>query len=416
MYQESATRRALLAEFALPGQAGIYVIGSFDRKTSLYYQQVRALNLVWLLGERPGPVCVIGGGIAGVTAAAALLTRGQAGVTLLERGPELLALQRHNHTRRIHPHLYAWPAAGSEQPEAGLPLLDWRAGLSADVAAAWLAELETLSRRRPADVQIMTGAGAEALEPDAAGWRVRWRQGDQVQAQVFAQVILALGVGIERTVEGLPLHSYWEDDNLHGNGGRLLVSGCGEGGLLEVLRLRLRDFDPEREAAALAGAQDLKRELLAWEASLPAQADPAAWLTARYLSLELPELDARLSAQLIPGLSLSLHGPHPDSPLNPQATMLNRLLVSRLLRLGDLDYLGGKKLLSAARTPTGWRAGFSDGSAADYDAILIRHGASSALKRQFGSLWEQALAFRATGTDPRLLQPLWPADFYPLPA
>ena len=409
-----------LDEFQLPGQPGLSVIGSFDRKTSLYYQQVRALNLIWLLeqaGQLTGQrVCVLGGGIAGVTAAAALLRRGHS-LTLLEKGPELLALQRHNHTRRIYPHLYAWPATGSSELRAGLPLLDWQAGLSADVAAGWLQEFTEMCRGQ---AEICLNAPATALEAvdevvngvSSSAYRVSWRDGESTRTQVFDHVILALGVGIERSVPGLPLHSYWQDDQLpQARGSRILVSGCGEGGLLEVLRLRLQDFDPGALLPAVADPE-LGQQLLAWEQAAPQTEDPARYVSERYFSLELPQLDQFLQSRLIKDLALTLHGPHPDSPLNLQGTILNRLLVSRLLKLQDIRYIGGTKLVQATAGEGHYQACFSDGSQQAFDAILIRHGASSAVKQQFSSLWEQALAHRPEGSSPELLQPLWPDQFF----
>ena len=405
---------ALLEQYRIPGHDGLYVIGSFDRKTSLYFQQVRALNLIWLLSQseklQPGTsVCILGGGIAGVSAAAGLLSRGQGCVTLLEKGAELLALQRHNHTRRIHPHLYSWPEAGAENPHAGLPLLDWQAGISADVAAGWTKEFDEL--RQVTGFSCRLQAAVTGLEAAETAYRVEWEQAGRLQAERFDLVILALGVGAERTVVGLPLHSYWEDDALYT--GDVLVSGCGEGGLLEVLRLRLRDFQPEGLAALASTADpELRSVLLAWEAAAVDQPDPAAFLTRQYLALDLPGLDRALAEQLRPGLALTLHGPHPNAPLNVQGTILNRLLVARLLSIGALDYLGGMQLLEARPVNRQLEACFSDGSRRCFDAVLVRHGASSALKKNFASLWEQALAPRTEGTDPTLLLPLWPEGFY----
>lgn len=404
----------LLAEYQVPGQPGLYVIGSFDRKTSLYFQQMRALNLIWLLesagklAHRPR-ICILGGGIAGVTAAAALAARGQTGVTLLEKGPELLALQAHSQ-RPIHPHIYSWPAAGAENPRAELPLLDWQAGTSADIAAGWARAFAALRQQTAIDVQLE--APATALERAEPGFRVAWQQTGQNLSRDFDLVILALGVGIERTVIGLPLHSYWENDALLENAGEVLVSGCGEGGMLELLRLRLAAFKPEALMAGLAQNTELKHKLLSWEAAAPEQPDSAVYLTQNYASLDLPALDRQLEALLIPNLKVSLHGPHPSSPLNLQATILNRLLVSRLLKMGDLSYFGGMKLLAAKPQDAAWLACFGNGSEKRFDAILVRHGASSAVKNQFASLWEQAMEQGQIGTSPRLLAPLWPEGFY----
>lgn len=397
----------LLEAFRVPGYQELYVIGSFDRKTSLYFQQVRALNLAWLLSRNAPPVGtvgVIGGGIAGVTAAAALASQGQA-VTLLEKGPELLALQRHSR-RPIHPHIYDWPAAGAENPRADLPLLDWQAGLSCEVAAGWLKAFADFAR-----IEVLTGAAVEALAGTDGGYQVTWRQQGEFCSRHFERLILALGVGLERSLPGLPLHSYWEQDGILDTAAEVLVSGCGEGGLLEVLRLRLQDFRPEQLLPFLADAA-LCQTLLAWEAAASAEVDAPGWLGRRYAELTLPALDARLKQLMLPKPQVILHGPHPTSPLNGQATILNRLLVSRLLKLGGLSYMGGSKLLEARQADQRWRVQFDDRETRVFDAVLVRHGASSVLRHQFPSLWEQALRQGLKGSPPALLTPLWPAQAF----
>ena len=86
----------VLAHMRVPGEPAVYVLGSFERRVTLYSQQVRALNLVHALTNgghlTPGQhVAVIGGGVAGLTAAAALLHLGL-NVTLLEKQADLLPL------------------------------------------------------------------------------------------------------------------------------------------------------------------------------------------------------------------------------------------------------------------------------------------------------------------------------------
>ena len=65
------------------GVDGFYVLGSFARSVTVYSQQVRAIGLIdAMLGlgklRHDSKVAVIGGGIAGTTAAAALVKVGVA--------------------------------------------------------------------------------------------------------------------------------------------------------------------------------------------------------------------------------------------------------------------------------------------------------------------------------------------------
>lgn len=87
----------------------VFVLGSFDRRMTVYAQQVRALNLIYSLEkaeriQRGDKIAIIGGGVAGVTAAAGALVRGMH-VTLFEKAQELLHMFKGCHTRGLHPRI-----------------------------------------------------------------------------------------------------------------------------------------------------------------------------------------------------------------------------------------------------------------------------------------------------------------------
>src|SRR5947209_2765428 len=95
-----------------------YVLGCQAQRITVLSQQYRAFNLIWALiaegrlkeGSRVG---IVGGGIGGLTVAAAAMLKG-CRVVLAEARPELMHLQRGNKTRLLHPNIYEWPAPGSE--------------------------------------------------------------------------------------------------------------------------------------------------------------------------------------------------------------------------------------------------------------------------------------------------------------
>jgi hypothetical protein len=101
----------ILGNYRLPDHP-LYLIGIFDRGVTVYSQQIRALNLIWALVEQgilacklkedaPDPdrrrasIAIIGGGFAGLTAAAALIKKGvDADITIFEHCDTLLRQDR----------------------------------------------------------------------------------------------------------------------------------------------------------------------------------------------------------------------------------------------------------------------------------------------------------------------------------
>src|SRR5690349_6957441 len=87
-------RAEFLRLTGVPNHPGIYVLGCYARYVTVYAQQVRALNLIDCLAKSGvvsarSCIAVIGGGIGGLTTAAAALVRGVGSVTLFARENDL---------------------------------------------------------------------------------------------------------------------------------------------------------------------------------------------------------------------------------------------------------------------------------------------------------------------------------------
>lgn len=395
----------------------IFVLGSFDRRVTLWSQQHRALNLGYalhhegLLASSPR-IAVIGGGVAGLTVAAAIEQKGGR-VTLFEKQPQLLSLLQGNHTRWLHPRIYDWPAPGSESANAELPLLNWEADLAGEVAEQILKGF----RRAAARCQIRTGVAdlhvALATGPNP---RLTWLGGEAE----FDIVILTVGFGIERTMSPLPFVSYWRDDSLHQpeltSGVRsYLVSGCGDGGLTDLLRLRLKRFRHEhlvRDLLEGPALEPLKTRLLEIEHDLPSQPEAAlsAWLTEQYRALPVPtSLDENLRSRLRDDTRVTLNGSG-ALPLDSGSAVLNRFLAWRLVTFGDVQYQSGRMSSISAVAP-GYEVRFEGGSVLRFDHIVIRHGPNPAI-RDFSIVGIHLDEFRRRAAEDKTRTRIWPDGFY----
>src|SRR5262249_19908079 len=180
------------------------------------------------------------------------------------------------------------PRDGALEPRAGLPILDWTAALSADVAAQVLDGFA--AERRRSRIEVVTGARPGGL-PEG-----------------FDATILALGVGVEKSFGDLPLRSYWADDSIatvkDGPARHHLVTGVGEGGVIDALTLRIGGFNHAEIARAIdavAGMDAVRAALLAIEADIEGMADERAnaVLHSRYAALPVPNaVDAGLRARM----------------------------------------------------------------------------------------------------------------------
>jgi len=248
----------------------VFVLGVNERRVTLYSQQCRALNLVWLLHETgvlepgKGAVAVVGAGGSGLTAAAAAACKGHE-VLLLNDVAERMPLQRFARHRWLHPRIFDWPAAGWWRDRAGLPLLDWKAGsadevrlqiLSAFDRAPWRWRVECVPRAQRIKV-IPAGVGGGSAT-------IAWSSdGDATRVKPVSAVLLAVGFGVERH-DGLvlpPLHrdSYWDDPGRRwASPGRVLISGGSDGGLTEVLHAALGERFAQRDIREMAGAHALR--------------------------------------------------------------------------------------------------------------------------------------------------------------
>ncbi|HEU4434433.1 MAG TPA: FAD-dependent oxidoreductase, partial [Pyrinomonadaceae bacterium] len=245
-----------LSWMAVPGYQGIYILGSFARHVTIYSQQMRAFNLIDALCKtgqlRPKTkVAVVGGGVAGLTAAAAAAVR-DARVTVIESDKDFFPIQRNAGNRYLHPHIYDWPLFEAETGRANtadFPFLGWEADDADKVfrklKESWdnlLKDYPRLTKPKTVMEANVTGLHRDAhwiVETDAP-YEKNPGEVKTVEAEI---VILAVGFG--RELGRADVMRYWEQapfDAVPETTLLWLVSGYGDGGLTDLMRLCIDGF------------------------------------------------------------------------------------------------------------------------------------------------------------------------------
>ena len=238
-------------------------------------QQVRGLNLVYGLVESEVLTCsnnstarqniaIVGGGFSGLTIAAALIKKEvNAKITIFEQRDTLLPLQQGSNSRWLHPHIYDWPGEGSEAATAMLPVHNWLAARASDVVVQVLSQWRKTADQK-SDLCLFCNtrhlqihelsSRPEALmiewvgeERNAVDGRTKEPWHAVGSSESFDVVILAVGFGLER--DGAS--SYWRNETLGQpslNQPRCsyIISGQGDGAIIDLLRLRVSQFRQDR--------------------------------------------------------------------------------------------------------------------------------------------------------------------------
>jgi hypothetical protein len=447
---------AALEAFAIHDTPSLHIIGTFDAGITVLRQQVLALNLAWSLIEAgrippaPAPptrIAVIGAGFAGLTFAAAILAKEvNCELTLFEEHDTLMPLQQGSDTRWLHPHIYDWPDEGSEADVAMLPLLNWTAARASDVAVQVLQDWKRTARRG-GPVRLFCNTrhlqvSQSKIDPNHA--RIEW-VGDRRnpadgtslgedgvalgRAEFFELVVLAVGFGIE---DGQP--SYWRNEtmgqpNLHQHRRTYLVSGQGDGALIDLFRLRISQYRQDRILEEMfAGAGDLLAQLrlikrdfeagtgtaglfarfdtLFGAASLDGPPDPAAPTEARQV---LQRLARRLRRDTDAVLQLKVRElAELLEPATSRTSFQNAVLVYLLYRVGGFAPSTEDEPTLLARYGIG------------AEQVVRRHGTrrKAQLERLLSSPLFQAIEAREPGKAGFAMQhadSLWPGGYFGYP-
>jgi hypothetical protein len=240
------TPEEILASMRVPLSAiqssPVYAIVPKTGPVSFHSQQRRAFNLVTALHTKGaiGPnktIGVIGAGLAGITASAAAHILG-ANVTVFEQNEDIFHQQKGNHTRYIHPNVIDWPRSNSISYDTDLPYLNW-------TAADCTAVIEQIEHQwRSLKINLKLRSRVRVVDATANSAYISCPA--PFYYNEFDVVLVAVGFGAENTF-GLNQPSYWSDDSLHQllttSRKILFVTGTGDGGLIDAMRLAILNFD-----------------------------------------------------------------------------------------------------------------------------------------------------------------------------
>jgi hypothetical protein len=380
----------------------VYVIGNYAGRINFYAQQSRALNLVWALihkgeigeGDRIG---VVGGGLAGVTAAIALLQKG-AEPELFEQYRLLFRYQRNTVTRHVHPTVNYWPNIPIA-PSTDFPFLNWHEDNPSEIIASIEAEIS----KNFGDFAPQTSCQVIDLKSEAGGVLLTVKHsptdpGEQIGP--YKVVIIACGFGVENRPADLPTgvpYSYWHNDDVlppavpDWSPEHVFISGAGDGGLIDVIRASLHRFDNGREIIALAKLLDTPGVRKALDNLMKSeQPDGEAYWNNHdsfnnYANVSLPNnFNKRLKNNLSGGFPITLNSKY-EGIFAPTSSVIHRVIVAQLVKLSRLDTQVGyllevewsqpARLRVGRKNPDGSKAVTWEGEAA---RVIARHGARGA--------------------------------------
>lgn len=238
-----------------PGVPSIYGFGYRHRLLSIQAQQIRALNLVWALktrGELPSSLLVIGAGVAGLTLAVGAATQGVR-VQVLDHALAPMGNLRHALHRYVHPNMLRWPHPDWDAPSAVVPIMGWQASYADKLWHHFIESFERYRSLLDAPPELHLAVQKLVARRDGAAWLAEWFCG-RTYTRSFEAIALATGPGHEDSTYAST--RYWDQDeralDLRAHCHRELVSGAGDGGLIDVIRKVLYDRDYHERISHLA--------------------------------------------------------------------------------------------------------------------------------------------------------------------
>jgi hypothetical protein len=382
----------ILEQCQVTGLQNTYVLGYNDRRVTFSTQQLRAFNLVWALFvegviKKKSKVAVIGGGLAGMTTSAALNSKG-CKVTLYHDHDTLMDIQQESLHRYIHPNIFDWPDDSCDVSHTNFPCMNWTAGTANRVVEQIQERWEDLVT----GIKVHLETHIDSVKTSNNKPRVYINK--PASNEKVDCIIVAAGFGIETNYDGTRYGSYWEQENL-GESTKItgvksyLISGCGDGGLIDALRLRLKKFNHEKFSRDLLQDPELKplkEQLLEIEKKAPSDPeDFATYILDEYKDLTLPSLlTENFKKQLRTDTEVELNGSY-STAMSPKACLINRFSLFLLMDSKTISYQQGK-IGKIVRDGSKRLVDFKIGNynmQKSFDEVVVRHGPESVVEHLF---------------------------------
>jgi len=292
----------------------------------------------------------------------------------------------------VHPNINWWPAENQLLPTTELPFLDWSFGQCDEVIGTLEDQWKQLVLESREDAKFFPKREIiEAVPVPSDGNKLTLKTQNNEPFRGYDIVIVASGFGEERKHLNLATPSYWEPDDLErlrdneGNIRHFVVSGFGDGGLIDSLRIAY-DFDfgklSFRFAEALSLQQTVADRIRTIEANCDEQSRPISALHYEQIATDI------FNEQQLGGLKKTLEdelhkdAPHLitlvdsnfDNPYQASAAPVHKLMIAYAQFRGVLRYCRCE-ILSTTDTDK-FDVGGKTYSLADAH-FVVRHGAGS---------------------------------------
>lgn len=232
----------------------LYAVPPLGSRINFHSQQIRALNLLKALhlrGEgafqesKTSTIAVIGAGLSGITTAVGLASKGHT-VHIYDVFTRPLTRQASASHRMLHPTVNYWPD-GKHKLSAStcLPFFDWAQDQCDVIVGNMQEQWRQHCSAYKGNLVEHFGVEVDAVVPaGVGGHRLRLKDHGNSQA-VYGAVFVTVGFSEETVDENFKTPSYWEPDTLDRDADdpkklNRVISGAGDGGLIEALRCLYR--------------------------------------------------------------------------------------------------------------------------------------------------------------------------------